>query len=39
MMVTCIVPISMGLFIWGLWKRNLKAGIGVLVGSAFGKII
>ncbi len=38
-MVTSIVPISMGLLIWGLWKRNLKAGIGVLVGIAVGKII
>lgn len=38
-LVTSIVPISMGLLIWGLWKRNMKAGIGVLVGIAFGKII
>ena len=38
-MVTSIVPISMGLLIWGLWKRNIKAGIGVLVGIAVGKII
>ncbi len=37
--VTSIVPISMGLLVWGLWKRNLKAGIGVLVGIAVGKII
>jgi hypothetical protein len=38
-MVTSIVPISMGLLIWGLWKRNIKAGIGVLIGIAVGKII
>ncbi|MDK2808285.1 MAG: hypothetical protein PWP24_1020 [Clostridiales bacterium] len=38
-LVTSIVPISMGLLVWGLWKRNMKAGIGVLVGIAFGKII
>lgn len=37
--VTSIVPVSMGLLIWGLWKRNIKAGIGVLIGIAFGKII
>ena len=38
-MITSIVPISMGLLIWGLWKRNIKAGIGVLIGIAVGKII
>ena len=37
--VTSIVPISMGLLIWGLWKRNLKVGVGVLIGIAVGKII
>lgn len=37
--VTSIVPTSMGLLIWGLWKRNIKAGIGVLIGIAVGKII
>ena len=38
-LITSIVPISMGLFIWGLWKRNIKFGIGVLIGIAVGKII
>lgn len=36
--VTSIVPLSMGLLIWVLWKRNIKAGIGVIIGIAFGKI-
>jgi len=39
MIVTSIVPISMGLLIWGLWQRNIKAGVGVLVGIAVGKIL
>jgi hypothetical protein len=37
--VTSIVPTSMGLLIWVLWKRNIKAGIGVVVAIAVGKII
>ncbi|MBF4692142.1 hypothetical protein [Fusibacter ferrireducens] len=39
MLVTSIVPISMGLLIRGLWQRNIKAGVGVLIGIAVGKII
>lgn len=37
--ITAIVPISMGLLIWVFWKRNIKAGIAVIVGIALGKIL
>ncbi|MDN5352964.1 MAG: hypothetical protein PWQ12_1885 [Clostridiales bacterium] len=36
--VTSIVPISLGLLIGVLWKRNIKAGVGVVVAIAFAKI-
>ena len=37
--VTSIVPLSMGILVWVLWKRKIKAGVIAVIGIAIGKII